>query len=496
MTHSPNLPFTASQARNAPYIAVPSPLRNQHNPVAISPAPSIGGHAAGPSTPVMTSVAPPTTQVKRGVRFAEDDKEDTIPIGYVLRIKKQREERAKFLREEKERRLFEEERARIEAERQKMEQERNEWEKERRAWEKEKRAVEEERKQRLYAEELAASRSRRETQRAGGATRGTLGTSSSSTSLPDSERNKREANRYSRPLYDAPQLPRKQASDSGAALSPSPNNSSPSSSRPSSIVGHSPVVQSGNLTPPHPSSRTPSMYSSHTLSSSEDVRLRRESLGKRNSLASVSSGRPPNDRAASLPNWSSSNASLIIPSPVVMPYQMDLPLLPPTAPFMMNQYPRQRSKQSVSPGPSNNSSSPTRHRPPSNHSSERIHERPSSYRQDSSPQRREPSSSPSTQSSSPHRTHERRSSGDTGRSNTSHGQDRGRPPPSSHRSQPNTLSRGRPPVPHSSSLQSLHDSPWTALPTQHGRPPSSMPQHAGTNSSLRAHPSRRQTTVS
>lgn len=43
--------------------------------------------------------------MKRGVRFAEDEKEDVIPLGYVLRMKRKREEKAKFLRAEHDRRV-------------------------------------------------------------------------------------------------------------------------------------------------------------------------------------------------------------------------------------------------------------------------------------------------------------------------------------------------------------------------------------------------------
>jgi len=106
--------------------------------------------------------------VKRGVRFAEDGKEDQVPLAYVQRIKKQREEKAQFLREERERREWEEERERQERERMERDRERREWERERKAWEMEKKAMEEERKARLYAEEVAAARLRRENACAGG----------------------------------------------------------------------------------------------------------------------------------------------------------------------------------------------------------------------------------------------------------------------------------------------------------------------------------------
>ena len=88
--------------------SAPSPLRNHHDPSKTS--------LKQPSS------APPQT-VKRGVRFAEEDKEDQIPIGYVMRVKKQREAKARFLRDEKERRHSVVERAKLEEERRQREEE-------------------------------------------------------------------------------------------------------------------------------------------------------------------------------------------------------------------------------------------------------------------------------------------------------------------------------------------------------------------------------------
>ena len=65
-----------------------------------------------------------------------------------------------FLAAERERRQHDEARR-------KHEEEQRKWEEERAAWEKEKRAMEEERRKRMYAEEVAAARSRRESTRLG-----------------------------------------------------------------------------------------------------------------------------------------------------------------------------------------------------------------------------------------------------------------------------------------------------------------------------------------
>ncbi|KAK0468240.1 uncharacterized protein EV420DRAFT_453215 [Desarmillaria tabescens] len=350
--------------RVAPYLATPSPLRNQH---AVLKSTSPGSSSA--SVPPSSS-----TPIKRGVRFAEDGKEDQIPIGYVMRMKKQREAKAKFLREQQEKRQFEEEKARVEEERRKREQERIEWEKERQAWEKEKRAMEEERRKKLYAEELAAARVRRENQRHGGSSRA-ISNSSSYTSLRGdgngSERNRHDSMKQLRPTHDhlyVPPPPRLQGSTSSLV-----------SSRRSSFVGQptmfSPVQQFGQLPLPVPGSRPSSLYSS----SSEDVGM----SAKRHTMAST-----PNYHNVNM--WSASNASLLPPA------GFDMPLLPPTAPFMLHQYhPRQPLQPSLSPSPS---------RQGFTHSTDRV-SRPSTY--DSSLSNR-------SNSSSPHRVvnHQRRSSGD------------------------------------------------------------------------------------
>ena len=499
-----------AHARNAPYKAVPSPLRNQHNPTSISPSSSAGGDGTADVPPVA-----PTITVKRGVRFVEDDKDDVIPIGYALRMKKRREEKAKFLREQQERRVFEEERAKVEEERRRREKERNEWEKERKAWEREKKAMEDERKQRLYAEEVAAARLRRESQRAGGVPGssgvnggGLVGPSSSSMSLREPERNRaRESIRYSRPVYDSAQIPRRLASEPAVPTTTSLNSlaiPSPGNSRPPSIAGQSPATSGSGRSSSLVHSRPPSVYSSHTMSSSEEARPRESNsgIGKHNSIASLSSGRPSSDnRASTYPTWSASSQNLLTPPvPPAPPFVMDMPLLPPTPPFMLQQYPRQRSHHSSSPSPSNSSSSPSPRRLPSNnHSSEQVNVQ-QQHRQ-SSPRH----SGTSSPSSSPRRpevrpTHRRRFSGDSRHSQQSQApslqpppHDRSRPHPlTTSRSQPNSLSRGRPPVPATMYLQT--PSPWTALPSQQQY--GMMPTHSNMNVAEKPPGRRRQTVIS
>jgi hypothetical protein len=359
--------------------------------------------------------------------------------------------------------------------------------------------MEEERKQRIYAEEVAAARIRREQQRAGGgygaSNAGVLAASSSTASLRD-ERNKQDSGRYTRPFHDQ-QGPRRQASEPAVPQhantpSASPNTSSPGSSRPPSIAGH----HSGSMG--RTSSRPPSVHTS----SSEDARQpNNASTGKRSSMASLPGKNPTFDRSSTYSTWSASNPTLVIPPvPPVPMYAMDMPLLPPTPPFMLHQYPRPRSQnsQSSSPGRSSPSASPSRQRHPSNGSSDRVNVQQQSGQSSSR--------SGSNASSSPYRPdmsqkHQRRSSDDARRASLPSPpkvpQGRLQPPPSSMRSQSsNSISRGRPPLP-SMSLQP--PSPWTAPPLTTSYSQQQLNPAAMTNGHaprLPPQPSRRQTTIS
>ncbi|KAK7060572.1 hypothetical protein VNI00_001338 [Paramarasmius palmivorus] len=466
---------SVSHSRSAPHLLVPSPLRNEANHSTSSTVPLVVKISESPrsssfsSSQSPTSPTSPNATVKRGVRFAEDEKEDNIPIGYVMRIKKQKEQKARFLREEKERRQYEEEKRKVEEERRRREQERLEWEKERKAWEREKRAIEEERKTRLYHEEVIASRQRAENSRTG------MKIATGSSSSLREERSVSDSRRYSRlPFDSALQTTRTQGSDSTS----SPHTPSPGSSRPPSIVGN-PAGNGAHH------SRPSSFHSTHTASSEE---MRHSMVSGPGSTASAPS--VPNwARSYGYPssNWTGSHSSLLIPPvppvpplPVMVP--TDMPLLPPSAPFMMNSYPRPRSNQS----PSRSSS---RHRLSSNGSSDRVNQVPQHQlhpRSGSSSSGHRPnitshSSSPS--SSSHHRqTHHRRTSDDsiTRRSQSSHTQI-----PSSYSQ--HSLPRGR-------SMQNVQQlpSPWTAMPTQMGVIPTAMPYYHHTPKAV---PSRRQTTL-
>ena len=364
-----------------------------------------------PPTIILSSTSPelrsrPLSQPpasKPGVRFAEEDKEDQIPLGYVLRIKQKREQKARFLQAERQRRVHEEERRKHEEERRRQEEEKKKWDGERAAWDKERRAMEEERKKRAYVEELAATRSRREGQRFGSVpSKHGLGPDGSLMMWEgdrerDRERRGRDARHsYSRPTYDGGSTsPRRQGSDSQVGLVASGSrNQSPGSSRPPSIGGSGSI--SGSV---RGSSQPASIYSTPPSSTPDiNARERRESkASRRTSNISDGSQRPLTgfEQAAFMNAypWNMSTHPIpqfpVMPVLPVMPYMMDMPLLPPNPPFMLQQFgrpPSQNRSHTSSP-------SPGHHRLPTSQSLERVNQ----------------------QGSSPVR-HERRASGDASQS--------------------------------------------------------------------------------
>ncbi|KAF8076487.1 hypothetical protein FPV67DRAFT_419555 [Lyophyllum atratum] len=541
--------------RNSPYIAVPSPLRNEHNPPA-PPAVAMS-QSAPPAVPAIAATADP--MMKRGVRFAEDDKDDVIPIGYVLRMKKRREEKAKFLQAEQQRRLLVEERMRMEEERRRQD---------------EKRTMDEEKRNRRYTEEVIAARMRRESQRAGGVpallgseNNGLLGNGGSaagffpaSISSSTSERNKSTpAGRYSKGIHEdngAPvHLPRREASEPNlptitrtspnAANVPmthshsygSSNSHSPGSSRPPSVKGP-PSVDSS---PPLPGTRSPSVYSSQEISSSEDVKAAVAAAArrtKRNSLApslthNNSSGSLSGDRASLYPVWTGSNLSLnnMVPPVPMIPMQMqmmpmppfvmmDMPLLPPTPPFMMQQYPRQSGTPRAS--GSGSGSYKGRQSSSQNSSREKVNVVSGSGNMEGSrsghpprsasfprPDYRHTSSSPARPQNSSQHGHGSKNA-DPRRASmpvasprlaqhqssrprqSSHHEQRPPPPPHSQ-SQPTSMSRG------TSSQHLQLPSPWTGIPTQSGTLPhaNAMPPRQHSQTSMRTSTkTKRQTMIS
>jgi hypothetical protein len=451
----------ANDARKTPYKALPSPLRMQHGPVSpqVSPASSSGAATAADQSSTDAGPAshdsanpPEPPSVKRGVRFAEDDKDNTIPLGYVLRMKQRREQKAKFLQAEKERREFEAEKRRVETERRQREAERQEWEKERKIWEREKKAMEEERKQRLYAEEVAAARTRRESQRAG---HHVPSSSSLNVPSPRADPDHSDTRRYQRPVYDTMTMPRRHTSEPApwAGFTPSNAGSSTGSSRAPSINTFTPS-SGGSLR----NSRPPSMYSAH--SSMEDLRLRDGSANSTSRSSFASLPRTAPDRAISYPARAVGAIPPVPPVPVVPMFVMEVPLLPPNPPFMLQQYPRRRSSPNSSPSSSRRSSDI-----PSNNSSERANQpSPRASSKPSPPQPRHFSPSPTFQrrpvSDGNH--HRRSMSGDDAllhRGNMEASNSR----PASQSASPSSL-RGKPPAPASSSSSSAHllapPNPW------------------------------------
>ena len=371
----------------------------------------------------------------------------------MVRMKKKREEKANFLRLEQLKRAMEEE-----GERKRQEQEALEKERRRLAKEKERREAD----KALYAETIAAARLRREGHRAGTilpSNTTNSSTSSSSASLRNSERNKLTDSRRlsSKPPFDPSlSIPRRDDSD------PAYYDSSPGSSR-------SPSVNHSTMSPKY-LSPTPSMYSTHT-SSSEEVRQHRSS--KRNSVipaaAAAAEGstsspyhRPP---IASYPTWSSSSQTL----PQVRPLPdlgHDMPLLPPTAPFM--KYNR-GSKGSSPPSSSRRGSF--------NSSNELVNQLLPPQTTRSSSRHLSNTAVPPPSRTKPERrpTNERRSSGDSSALSLHSTQHQQRPSPSSSKSQ-SSVSRGRPSLP-AQFLQT--PSAWPGLPSQNGLMPMPMPMPMG-----------------
>lgn len=262
----------------------------------------------------------------------KQDKDEHVPLGHIIRIKRGREERAKFLELEKERRALDEERQKHEAEKRK-------WEQERRAWDTERKAVEEEKKKRLYQQEVIAARKRRESQM--------VNLNSPATDSPEIEiepQISRRQTSYSRPAYDTL---RRQSLDGSSLPIPHPPSRDDSFS---SLRGTS---------KPHSlRSIPPSRNSSSTASSNED--------------AAKTTGRPTSILPEAVPQFPMMMQPFGYPwgMPVMpqipmhmhmvpqMPYYypMDnMPLLPPTAPFMVQPSGDRRNSRSSSPNRSSTS---------------------------------------------------------------------------------------------------------------------------------------------
>lgn len=298
---------------------------------------------------------------KQGVRFTPETKDfsESIPLGYAIKARKAKEEKAKFLQEERERRAVEDERKKLDDERRAHEEERRRMEEERKAWE-------EERRQRKYADDVAAARKRQSMSRGGLAS----GPSSSSF-LPERERPTPErgastmavSQSSSRKSFE-PAPPRRQASeptvttvssvrgrDASPATSRSPVSPASASSQQqrqsvlySAAYNSSEDVRSGNV------NKRMSMVSASAPGAAGDVsdrgrvRSRKSSTHSNTSAAASGSGRPM-----------SVNMNMFVPPVPPMPMMAGAmytaspvgggeALLPPSAPFMMQSYgPRSRN---------------------------------------------------------------------------------------------------------------------------------------------------------
>ncbi|KAM6495808.1 hypothetical protein JOM56_008514 [Amanita muscaria] len=441
MTLSPQPPSTTANLMSPSILvrnhvsAVPSPLR--HDTLS-SPS-----NRKEDNRPSNVENGPPVNPVRRGVHFV-DDEDDALPL-HLIRMKRKREEKAKFLRSEQRRREVEAwQTLRVaEEERRRRESERIEMEKDLR----ERRAQEEANRQRLYQEEVNATRLRREMNRAGVPPSGSMNSlapSSSTRHLREKDRasRPREA-RYSRSSsgHDILSLSRGESSSIGT-----PAHSSSGSSKAPSVTGQQ--TSTSNVRP---------ALMHH---SSEEI-----SQSIRNSTIGQGSLRPSASRLSTYPMWP--NGLFVPPVSLVPPYMMpidpslsmDMPLLPPVPPFMQ-QYHRRSSR-----GSSNSSSS--RAATSSNSSLERLDQLGRSL-------------TPSSSSS--------RSSGialvpPAHRHSTSYAELRRAsiPPPtgksetlSASHSQPSAMTKRRPRA--ASKQQPQPPNPWTALPTKTGALPVAMPR--------------------
>ncbi|KAL5527331.1 hypothetical protein ACEPAG_6122 [Sanghuangporus baumii] len=327
----------------------------------------------------------PSVGAERGGLSASPIRDDaaadeSIPLGYALQAKKRREEKARFLQAERERRA--KELAAIEKQRREIEErreaeERRRREEERKRIEEEKRAREE-RMREKYNEEIAASRHRRESAR--------LGMESYLNIRETHQAENRRA--YSRPSYDPTispvRLPRRSASDFAApGQGISVADGSSNSSRPNSFVEstgdrrRSLAVPSHS--PGHQLNEDSRSVSHQRLSGGTDAFQRPHQQHSRPPSIVSSSSRPTSIRVQSAPNQVPMMAYPMIPAmpmipqmpvlpvppvPPIPPMSMwNMPLLPPNAPFMMQQYSRSSSPGSNSHSRNHSPSSSPSHRP-------------------------------------------------------------------------------------------------------------------------------------
>ncbi|KAF7793652.1 hypothetical protein EIP86_004767 [Pleurotus ostreatoroseus] len=336
---SPSLSIPASLVPGTPSLSTPASL-----PLPLTPAlsPSRSSPAMSPSPSPLATPPAVSPSPRPAVHFAEeerDERDEAVPLEYVMRIRQARDQKKQFLAAERarrgeevaskkaledrrrlvdERRRLEEARRRQEEERKRQEAERRRLEQERAAFERERRATEEERKRKVMMDELVEARRRRESSRAGPVPKSNEGVVAwEGDREKERERRTQEARGvYARPRYDEsaaqvqgtgtgqgqgqgqgqgsapPPNPRRQSAESNARYSINLNSSTTSLPRPAAPYAHAHASPSPGSSRPaslagsqRGSSRPPSMYSTPP-SSASDVRARRESKGRRASLVS------------------------------------------------------------------------------------------------------------------------------------------------------------------------------------------------------------------
>jgi len=315
LAHTGDQPYKAAPSppsiETTPFLDQTKPLKPIQSPLHSSPPP------VSPSPTLPINVTPRAKRVRSSVRFdieEKEDKDEHVPLGQIMRIKRGREERAKFLELEKERRALEEERLKHEAEKKR-------WEQEKRVWEAEKKADEEEKKKRLYQQEVIAARKRRESQ--------IFKVDSLPADPPGagSQSSRRQGN-YPRPVYDSSRRQSSDASSPGVSHPPSRNDSF------NSLRGNSKPLSMQSAPPP-------STQSSHSEPSAEDatkVRARRTSM-----FPQTPPQLPMMTQPYGYPWGMHPMPQMPMPMQMQMVPQMpyfamdNMPLLPPAAPFMMQQ---------------------------------------------------------------------------------------------------------------------------------------------------------------
>lgn len=447
------------------------------------------------TTPIPDRPLDPPHQ--RGVHFIDDDKEDVVPLGYILRQKQARQAKAIFLKAEADRRA-QQEKHRLETERLHRVNELKARER--------KKKIDDEKAQCSYAEQVVAARIRSESARAGGVPSlkcsnaehpGSLFPTSAS-SLVAERNNLPPSSKSLRQVVPTPHivLPRREASE--------PNLATVTKSKPFTTSTAPPPPSRRDSSNSPDSTRTPSLGSPPTPSSltgpptpnlpghqpqkgpsPEEVRAAMTAAANNNwqrTLFHTNNSSNASLTSERMLSWAGTNPTLknMIPSVLTVPMLpplpvgypvMDSPLLPPAAPFMLQNSRRLSVSQNSGSGSSRGNLS-------RDSSQERLAAASATRRVGSSSQRR--GSHPRSNSYPEHLNSYRFSFSPSSSSNT-----RSRLPNDLDTKRTNLpihpgekSSRDHPQPAYSSwrmrASQKQQESPWTGVPTQTGKLPNGI----------------------